>query len=198
MAEEWGGDDDLREGVGQDQGGIEKLLEMLAPAGRGAGAKANPNKPAKGAVVEARLDRGRGAISRSSCRKAPCASATWSSRARLREDPRHAGRQGPEVTEAGPSTPVEIWAWTASPRPARCSTSSPTRSPRSRWSSTGAKRAARRRWRRPPPRLAGEHHGPIRSGAVKEVKIILKADVQGSVEAWRTRSQRRPARWAST
>ena len=61
IPEEWGGETIVRQRLGQDQGeNIDKLLETIALPAEVLELKANPNKPAAGLVIEARLDRNRG------------------------------------------------------------------------------------------------------------------------------------------
>jgi translation initiation factor IF-2 len=146
VAEEFGGETIFVEVSAKTKQGIDKLLEMLALQAEVLELKANPKKPAKGAVVEARLDRGRGAISTVLVQEGhPAHRRPGGGQRELREDPGHAGRQGPE-RHRGRSLDArrDPGPRRRAPRPARASTSSPTRSRPRRWSSTGATSASAR------------------------------------------------------
>ncbi len=175
VSEEWGGTTIFVNVSAKTKEGIDKLLEMLALQAELLELKANPNKPAKGHVIEARLDRARGPIStilvedgtlklgdlvvagEYSGRSAPC----WATR--VRRSPRPARRRRSRCS-----------ASTACPTRARCSTSSPTR----RRSSTLVEH--RHDARRKKELAAGSSTGrvslenildKIKSGEVKEVKV---------------------------
>src|SRR4029434_421183 len=109
VPEEWGGTTIYVNVSAKTKEGIDKLLEMLALQAELLELRANPNKAAKGHVVEARLDRARGAISTILVEDGTlhvgdlviageCAGKV---RAML-------GDKGQSLTEAGPSTPVEV------------------------------------------------------------------------------------------
>ena len=96
VPEEWGGDDDLRERVGQDQGGHRQAAGD-ADACRPSCSSCRPTRtrPAKGHVVEARLDRARGAISTILVEEGTLRVGDLVVAGEYYgEDPRHAGRQG--------------------------------------------------------------------------------------------------------
>ena len=105
VPEEWGGDTIFVERLGaRPRQGIDKLLEMLVLQAEVLELKANPNKPAKGTVIEARLDRGRGPVATVLVQE-----GTLQARRHLvagehfGQGPRHARTtRGSTVTEAGP------------------------------------------------------------------------------------------------
>ena len=145
--------------------------------------KANPTRNAKGRIVEAQLDRGRGPVATVLvqegtlhvgdsfvCGTCTAASARWSTtRARIEE-------AGPVHARSRSS------ASAACPRPATCSSPSRTTRRRARSRSTAAASSASRDGE-DRQGLARRPLHQIQSGDVKELKVVLKADVQGSVEA---------------
>jgi translation initiation factor IF-2 len=141
VPEEWGGTTIYVNVSAKTKEGVDKLLEMLTLQSELLELRANPNKAAKGHVVEARLDRARGAISTILVEEGTlrvgdllvAGEYTGKIRAML-------GDKGQAVTDAGRRRRSRCWAWTASPTRARSSTSSATRRRRRRWPSTGTTR----------------------------------------------------------
>jgi translation initiation factor IF-2 len=184
VAEEFGGETIFVEVSAKTKQGIDKLLEMIALQAEVLELKANPKKAAKGAVVEARLDRGRGAISTVLVQEGTLrigdlvvASESYGKiRAML-------GDKGQNVTEAGPSTPVEILGLDGVPEAGE--SFNVVADEKSAKALVEHRREQRKRKESSTSsRVSLENiMDRIREGDVKEVKIILKADVQGSVEA---------------
>jgi translation initiation factor IF-2 len=184
VAEEFGGETIFIEVSAKTKQGVDKLLEMLALQAEVLELKANPKKPAKGAVVEARLDRGRGAISTVLVQEGTLrvgdlvvASESYGKiRAML-------GDKGQNVTEAGPSTPVEILGLDGVPEAGE-SFNVVTDEKSAKALVEHRRDLRKRKESTTSARVSLENiMDRIKEGAVKEVKIILKADVQGSVEA---------------
>jgi translation initiation factor IF-2 len=186
VAEEFGGDTIFVEVSAKTKLGVDKLLEMLALQAEVLELRANPNKPAKGAVVEARLDRGRGAISTVLVQEGTLrvgdlvvASESYGKiRAML-------GDKGQNVTEAGPSTPVEILGLDGVPEAGESfNVVTDEKSAKALVEHRREQRKRKESTVTTTTRVSLENiMDRIKEGAVKEVKIILKADVQGSVEA---------------
>jgi translation initiation factor IF-2 len=184
VAEEFGGDTIFVEVSAKTKQGIDKLLEMIALQAEVLELKANPKKPAKGAVVEARLDRGRGAISTVLVQEGTlrigdlvvAGESYGKIRAML-------GDKGQNVTEAPPSTPVEILGLDGVPDAGE--TFNVVADEKSAKALVEHRHEQRKRKESSSTsRVSLENiMDRIREGEVKEVKIILKADVQGSVEA---------------
>jgi len=185
VPEEWGGTTIYVNVSAKTKVGIDKLLEMLALQAELLELKANPNKPAKGHVVEARLDRARGPISTILVEDGTLklgdlvVAGEYSGKIRAM-----LGDKGQSVTEAGPSTPVEVLGLDGVPDAGEV------------FNVVTDEKAAKalvehRHEARRKKELAGSGSrvslenilDKIKSGEVKEVKVILKADVQGSVEA---------------
>jgi translation initiation factor IF-2 len=184
VAEEWGGDTIYVNVSAKTKQGIDKLLEMLALQAEVLELRANPNKAAKGHVVEARLDRARGPISTILVEEGTLhpgdlvVAGEFSGKIRAMM-----GDKGQAVTEAGPATPVEVLGLDGVPDAGEV------------FNVVDDEKAAKalvehRHEQRRKKELAGTGRvslenilDKIKSGEVKEVKVILKADVQGSVEA---------------
>jgi translation initiation factor IF-2 len=184
VSEEWGGTTIFVNVSAKTKEGIDKLLEMLALQAELLELKANPNKPAKGHVVEARLDRARGPISTILVEDGTLklgdlvVAGEYSGKIRAM-----LGDKGQAVTEAGPSTPVEVLGLDGVPDAGEMF--NVVTDEKAVKSLVEHRHDARRK-----KELAGSSRvslenilDKIKSGEVKEVKIILKADVQGSVEA---------------
>jgi translation initiation factor IF-2 len=186
VSEDLGGDTIFVEVSAKTKQGVDKLLEMLALQAEVLELKANPKKPARGHVVEARLDRGRGAIATALVQEGTmkvgdllvAGEMYGKIRAML-------GDKGQNVTEAGPSTPVEILGLDGVPDAGE--TFNVVGDEKSAKALVEHRRDLRRRKETTvttTTRVSLENIlDRIRDGQVKEVKIILKADVQGSVEA---------------
>jgi translation initiation factor IF-2 len=184
VSEEWGGTTIFVPVSAKTKEGIDKLLEMLSLQAELLELKANPNKAAKGHVVEARLDRARGAISTILVEEGTLhvgdlvVAGEYSGKIRAM-----LGDKGQTITDAGPSTPVEVLGLDGVPDAGEI------------FNVVGDEKAAKalvehRHETRRKKELAGSGRvslenilDKIKSGDVKEVKVVLKADVQGSIEA---------------
>ncbi|QTO40538.1 translation initiation factor IF-2 [Desulfovibrio desulfuricans] len=109
QAEEWGGDTIVAKVSAKSRMGLDELLEMVALQSEIMELKANPDKPARGHIVEAKLDKGRGPIATVLIQEGTLRQGdsfvcgTFSGRVRaLMSD------QGKKVKDAGPSLPVEV------------------------------------------------------------------------------------------
>jgi translation initiation factor IF-2 len=184
VAEEMGGETIFVEVSAKTKQGVDKLLEMLALQAEVLELKANPKKAAKGHVVEARLDRSRGAIATVLVEEGTlrCGDLVVAGEAygKLRA---MLGDKGQNIIEAPPSTPVELLGLDGVPDAGEIfnvvtdEKSAKTlvehrREQRKRREASGATRVS-----------LENILEKIRLGEVKEVRIVLKADVQGSVEA---------------
>ncbi len=116
QAEEWGGDTIVCKVSAKTHEGLDELLELLALQSEVMELKANPDKPARGHIIEAKLDKGRGAVATVLIQEGTLhqgdtfVCGTFSGRVRaLLND------QGKKVKEAGPSIPVEVQGFTGVP-----------------------------------------------------------------------------------
>jgi translation initiation factor IF-2 len=184
VAEELGGETIYVEVSAKTKQGIDKLLEMLALQAEVLELKANPNKPARGNVVEARLDRARGAITTALVKEGTvkvgdlvvAGEMYGKIRAML-------GDKGQAITEAGPSTPVELLGLDGVPDAGELfNVVADEKSAKALVEHRKEQR--KRKEASATTRVSLENIlDRIKEGAVKEVRIVLKADVQGSVEA---------------
>jgi translation initiation factor IF-2 len=184
VAEELGGETIYVEVSAKTKQGIDKLLEMLALQAEVLELKANPNKPARGNVVEARLDRARGAIAtvlvKEGTMKVGELVVAGEMYGKIRA---MLGDKGQAVTEAGPSTPVELLGLDGVPDAGELF--NVVADEKSAKALAEHRREQRKRKEASATtRVSLENIlERIKEGAVKEVRIVLKADVQGSVEA---------------
>jgi translation initiation factor IF-2 len=183
VPEDWGGQTIFVPTSAKKGTGIDQLLEMTALQSEILELKANPNRAAKGVIIESRLDRGRGPVATALIQNGTLKEGdaivvgSYSGRIRALIDP-----SGKKVSAAGPSDPVEILGLSGVPsagdvlvavsdeRKARQIAT--MRADRAK----GAGKASTR------ITLEGLQK-QIQTGEVKELRLILKADVQGSVEA---------------
>jgi translation initiation factor IF-2 len=183
VPEEWGGETIFVHTSAKRGDGIAQLLEMMALQAEILELKANPGRAARGIIVEVRLDRGRG----------PVATALIQSGTLKEGDAvvvgSHAGRvramfdeRGKKVQKALPSDPVEILGLSGVPQ---AGDSLLVVADERKARQIATVRAERDKLKaKASSRITLEDlHKQIVSGEVKELRLILKADVQGSVEA---------------
>jgi translation initiation factor IF-2 len=183
VPEEWGGQTIFIPTSAKTGAGIDQLLEMTALQAEVLELKANPNRAAKGVIVESRLDRGRGPVATALIQAGTLKEGdvvvvgAHSGRARALLD---AG--GKKVKVAGPSDPVEILG--LSGVPAAGDTLVVVADERkARQIATMRGERDRTRGRATARVTLEDLHTRIQAGEVKELRLVLKADVQGSVEA---------------
>ena len=184
VPEEWGGDTIVCPISAKTGMGIDNLLENLVVLAEVQELKANPNRAAKGTVIEARLDKGRGPIMtvlvQNGTLKAGDIIIAGTAVGRVRT---MVNDKGQRVTEAGPSTPVEISGLSEVPSAGDV------------FNAVADERMARelaeeRRVQQMNNSMGGtkkvsleDIFSQIKSGEMKTLNIIVKADVQGSAEA---------------
>ena len=164
--------------------GIDKLLEMILLQADVMELKANPARAARGTIIESQLDRGRGPVATVLIQEGtlhqgdPFVSGISYGRVRAMQN--HLGQR---LTEAGPSTPVEIFGLSSVPEPGTVFTAVVEES-------KARQVAEYRRSKQREGELAKSSRSSLQdlserlaAGEVKELKVILKGDVQGSVEA---------------
>jgi translation initiation factor IF-2 len=183
MPEEWGGQTIFVPTSAKKSTGIDQLLEMTALQSEVLELKANPARAARGVIIEGRLDRGRGPVATVLIQNGTLHEGdavvvgSHSGRIRALIDP--AGRK---VKEAGPSDPVELLGLSGVPSAGDVLVAvSDERKARQ----IAGMRADRDKSKiKAATRVTLEGlQKQIQSGEVKELRLILKADVQGSVEA---------------
>ena len=184
VPEDWGGDTIFVEVSAKQQTNLDQLLEMILLQAEVLELKANPKKRAKGTVVEARLDKGRGPVSTILVQEGtlkigdPIVSGLHFGRVRTMLDD-----LGKPVEEAGPSCPVEVTGLSGVPDAGDTLHAVEDEK-------TAKDVAQHRQQKLRESELAktskvslDQLYAQIQEGDVKELKIIIKADVQGSVEA---------------
>ena len=184
VSEEWGGDTIVCPISAKTGQGIDKLLENLVLVAEIAELKANPNRAAKGTVIEARLDKGRGPIMTVLVQNGTLhqgdviIAGTAVGRVRTMTDDK-----GRMVKTAGPSTPVEIAGLSEVPSAGDI------------FNAVADEKMAReladqRKVEKENAALGGNRKvsledlfSQIQAGEMKTLNVIVKADVQGSAEA---------------
>jgi translation initiation factor IF-2 len=191
IIEEWGGDVICVPVSAKTEEGIGELLENILLLAEVQELKANPQRPAMGIVIEAELDSTRGPmatmlVQTGTLRVADVIVADETSgkvKAMFNE-------WGERLKAAGPSTPVKVMGLNAVPQPG----DSFTVVKNEHLARTLVTERQRRRAAasvRPPRAMTLETlYGDISAGKVKEVNIVLKADVQGTLDAVRTALER--------
>ena len=184
VPEEWGGETICVPVSALKRTGIDNLLESVLLVAEMQELKANPNRSAKGVVIEARLDKGRGPISTLLVQNGTLKSGdiivagTAVGRVRVMTDDK-----GRKVNEAGPSVPVEIMGLAEVPQAGDT------------FDAVNDERLARELVEQRKAKAKEEQFkefqkvtldnlfASIQEGQLKDLNIIIKADVQGSAEA---------------
>ncbi|WP_432774209.1 translation initiation factor IF-2 [Brevibacillus gelatini] len=186
VAEEWGGDTIFSPLSAKQRTGIEELLEYILLVAEVQELKANPDKRARGTVVEAELDKGRGPVAtvlvQQGTLRVGDPIVVGSAYGRVRAMVNDKGRR---LKEAGPSTPVEITGLNDVPQ---AGDQFRVFEDEKKARAIGEARAAKQREseRRESSRVSlDDLFQHIQEGDIKELNLIVKADVQGSVEALR-------------
>ena len=191
VPEEWGGETIFVPVSAKRREGIQNLLDNLLVLAEVQELKANPDKPARGVVIEAELDKGRGPVStvlvQSGTLRVGGAVVAGLHHGKVRA---MINDKGKKLQEAGPAIPVEILGLSGVPLAGDT------------FAVVGDERKARRialarqeKHRQETmvsqPRITLEAlHQQIQRGEVKELRLILKGDVQGSVEPLRESLER--------
>ena len=191
VSEEWGGDTIICPISAKTGDGIDNLLEMVVLTAEMRELRANPNRPAKGTVVEARLDKGRGPIMTVLVQNGTLnqgdiiIAGTAVGRVRVMTSDK-----GEKVETAGPSIPVEITGMSEVPNAGDI------------FNAVSDERMARelvdQRKQQVKEQTLGSNRkvsledlfARIQEGELKDFNIIVKADVQGSAEAVKTSLQK--------
>jgi len=184
ISEEWGGQDIFVEVSAKKRIGIERLLEMILLQAEVMELKANPDKPARGTIIEAKLDKGRGPVA-----TVLVQSGTLSiSDAFLAGI--HAGKvralindSGRRITEAGPSTPVEVIGFSDVPSSGDIFSVVKDEKRARQVALARQQKQKLAEIARTRKLTLDEIYAKIKEGEIRELFIIIKGDVQGSVEA---------------
>ena len=184
LAEDWGGDTIVCPISAKTGMGIDNLLEMVALTAEVSELKANPNRAASGAVVEARLDKGRGPVAtllvQNGTLKQGDIIIAGTAVGRVRQ---MVNDKGAKLTSAGPSVPVEITGLGEVPE-AGAHFNAVADERLARELVEQRKEEEKRKAYAPISKVSLEDlFSQIQAGEMKTLNIIVKADVMGSVEA---------------
>jgi len=183
VPEDWGGQTIFVPTSAKKGTGIDQLLEMTALQSEILELKANPNRAAKGVIIESRLDRGRGPVATALIQNGTLKEGdaivvgAHSGRIRALIDP-----TGKKVASAGPSDPVEVLGLSGVPSAGDVIVAVSDERKARQIATMRADRAKAAGKASTRITLEGLQK-QIQTGEVKELRLILKADVQGSVEA---------------
>ncbi|NFN87020.1 translation initiation factor IF-2 [Clostridium sporogenes] len=184
VAEDWGGDTVCVPVSAHTKEGIDELLEMILLSSEILELKANPNRKAKGTVVEAKLDKGRGPVATLLVQNGTLtvgdSIVVGSTYGRIRAMFNY---KGENIQSAGPSTPVGILGLSEVPE-AGDKFYQVKDEKTARGIADKRKEKIRDEYLQSTHKVSLEDlYNQIREGKVKELGLIVKADVQGSVEA---------------
>ena len=185
IPEDWGGSTVFVPVSAKTQEGIDQLLEMVLLTAEVSELKANPKRRARGLVIEAQLDKGKGPVATVLVQKGtlhvgdPIAAGSCYGKVRAMMD--HNGRR---VKEAGPSTPVEILGLSDVPNAGEIFVSPENEKEARNFAETFISEGREKMLEETKSKMSlDDLFSQIQAGNLKELNIIVKADVQGSVEA---------------
>lgn len=192
LAEDWGGETICVPVSAVTKEGIDTLLEMIILVAEMKELKANPNKNARGAIVEAQLDKGRGPVATVLVQNGtlqvgdPIVAGSAYGKIRAMTDDK-----GRRVKKAGPSTPVEILGLSEVPSAGDSFYVAESEKQARQVAESIIARNRENLIKETPQKVSlDDLFSQIQSGNMKELNIVVKADVQGSVEAVRQSLER--------
>ncbi|MDE7416889.1 MAG: translation initiation factor IF-2 [Lachnospiraceae bacterium] len=185
IAEDWGGSTVFVPVSAKSGEGIEQLLEMILLTAEVLELKANPNRRARGLVIEAELDKGRGPVATILVQKGTLkvgdfvSAGAASGKVRAMVDDK-----GRRVKEAGPSTPVEILGLGDVPNAGEIFIAHENDKEAKYYAETFVAQNKEKLLEDTKAKMSlDDLFSQIQAGNLKELNLIIKADVQGSVEA---------------
>ena len=185
IPEDWGGSTIFVPVSAHTHEGIDTLLEMILLTAEVSELKANPNRAARGLIIEAELDKGKGPVATVLVQKGtlhvgdPVACGSSDGKVRAMMDDK-----GRRVKEAGPSTPVEILGLSDVPNAGEIFVACENDKEARNFAETFVSEGRERLLEETKARMSlDDLFSQIQAGDLKELNIIVKADVQGSVEA---------------
>lgn len=184
VSEEWGGDTIFVEVSAKKRVNLPDLLEMILLQADVMDLKANPDKEARGTIVEAKLDRGRGPVATVLVQEGTLKIGDYfvagvhfgRVRAMLND-------RGDKVLAAGPSMPVEVIGFTGVPDAGDVFISLPDEKKAKEIASYRQQKLRETELAKHSKMSLEQLYDKIQKGEVKDLNAIVKADVQGSVEA---------------
>ena len=185
IPEDWGGSTIFVPVSAKTGEGLEDLMEMIALTAEVMELKANPNRRVRGLVLEAKLDKGRGSVANILVQKGtlrvgdPIAAGSAFGKVRAMMDDK-----GRRVKEAGPSTPVEILGLNDVPNAGEVIVGCGNEKEARNFAETFISQSKVKLLEETKSKLSlDDLFTQIQEGNLKELGIVVKADVQGSVEA---------------
>ena len=185
IPEDWGGSTIFVPVSAHTHEGLDQLLEMILLTAEVLELKSNPNRRARGLVIEAELDKGKGPVATVLVQKGTLhvgdhiAVGACHGKVRAMMDD-----NGRRVKEAGPSKPVEILGLNDVPGAGEIFVSPETDKEARTFAETYVKESREKLLEDTKLKMSlDDLYSQIQSGNLKELNIIVKADVQGSVEA---------------
>ena len=185
IPEDWGGSTIFVPVSAHTKEGITDLLEMVLLTADVLELKANPNRKGRGLVIEAELDKGKGPVATVLVQKGTlrvgdtiAAGACYGKIRAMMDD------KGRRVKEAGPSTPVEILGLNDVPQAGEVFVATENEKEARSFAETFISESKNKLLEDTKAKLSlDDLFSQIKAGNVKELPLIIKADVQGSVEA---------------
>ncbi|MDD3139227.1 MAG: translation initiation factor IF-2 [Lachnospiraceae bacterium] len=185
ISEDWGGSTIFVPVSAKTKEGIEELMEMILLTAEVLELKANPSRSARGLVIEAELDKGKGSVATVLVQKGTlrvgdsiAAGSAYGKVRAMMDD------KGKRVKEAGPSMPVEILGLNDVPNAGEVFVNCENDKEARNFAATFISQGRVKMLDETKSRMSlDDLFSQIKAGNVKELGIIVKADVQGSVEA---------------
>lgn len=185
IAEDWGGSTVFVPVSAKTGDGIQQLLEMILLTAEVQELKANPNRNARGIVLEAQLDKGRGPVASVLVQKGTLhvgdfvSAGSCSGKVRAMIDDK-----GRRVKQAGPSVPVEILGLSDVPEAGDVFLAHESDKEAKSYAAAFIEQNKEKKLEETKSRMSlDDLFNQIKEGNLKELNLIIKADVQGSVEA---------------
>ncbi|MFW6279118.1 MAG: translation initiation factor IF-2 [Bacillota bacterium] len=187
LPEEWGGDTIVVELSALKQQNIDELMEMILLVSEMEEIKANPSRPAEGFIIESELDKGRGPVATMLVKNGTLhvgdflisGSAYGRVKAMLDE-------QGQRIEEALPSTPVEVLGFNNVPEAGNFVQVLEDESKARKVAEERREEQHEQELQQQPNVSLEDLYDQIQAGEIKELNVIIKADVHGSIEALRS------------
>lgn len=191
LSEEWGGQNIFVEVSAKKRIGIEHLLEMILLQAEVMELKANPDRLAKGTIIEAKLDKGRGPVAtvlvQAGTLKIGDNFLAGTSVGRVRALIDDTGKR---IQTAGPSTPVEVIGFPEVPTAGAVFTAVDDEKRARQIALTRLQKERLAEMAKRRKLTLDDLYAKIKEGEVKDLNMIIKGDVQGSVEATRDALER--------
>jgi translation initiation factor IF-2 len=184
VSEEWGGDTIFVEVSAKKRMNLPELLEMVLLQADVLDLKANPDKPARGTIIEAKLDRGRGPVATVLVQEGTIRGGDYFvagvhyGRVRAMQNDR-----GEKILSAGPSMPAEVIGFTGVPDAGDVFVSMADEKQAKEIATYRMQKIRETELAKSSKLSLEQLYEKIQKGEVKDLNVVIKGDVQGSVEA---------------